>query len=569
VHVWPGSEWLLLGVAAAAPTDRLAVDTDLVVNEIFYRGDDTQLEFVELLNRSDKRVDLSSFQISDSRRKPVRIAEVTAWIEPGGHAVLVKSGEAFDNRFPFSNRIELAGWPTLNNSGDAVLLWQNGVVTDSVEYFASWGGNDVSLERLDPAGPSDVATNWAESIDRSGGTPGLVNSVFSRDEVAPRVIFCQEQIDGSLAVYFSEPIDPESVVPSAFQLDTGVFPVSAHLDESLQTAILQLETLKHAVQVIVRGVSDPSGNLVTPEEIDIAWLARTGDLVINEIMYEPLSDDFDGRPNQTEYVELIVRSDRPIALRGLELTGPIRENGHRDSTPLEGRRIALRRGSLVLVYALPNSGEDPLAAFEELPRSDPDLILMPIASRSLSFGNNGDTIRLALENGDEIDEVNYSPPWHLPERIDTRGVALERIAPNGPSTQPENWSSSVDPSGGTPGRRNSIESTPNPGPRSSVLTVTPSPFSPDADGFGDTVTITVNIDHPTGVLRAWIFDVGGRTIRELVQAAPVGQSSHWIWDGRNNEGELQNRGVYIVLVEVTNLRAGYLIRDKKPVVLYR
>ncbi len=51
---------------------------------------------------------------------------------------------------------------------------------------------------------------------------------------------------------------------------------------------------------------------------------------------------------------------------------------------------------------------------------------------SLSLASTDDAVYLADSTGATIDSFFYDENWHNPNIIDTRGIALERIAPNGP-----------------------------------------------------------------------------------------------------------------------------------------
>jgi hypothetical protein len=81
------------------------------------------------------------------------------------------------------------------------LLNHQGAILDEVNYSADWhfklldNAEGVSLERIDPAGPSQQAGNWHSAASTAGfGTPGYQNSQFKNQqtidaaiEVMPRV----------------------------------------------------------------------------------------------------------------------------------------------------------------------------------------------------------------------------------------------------------------------------------------------------------------------------------------------------------------------------------------------
>lgn len=132
-----------------------------------------------------------------------------------------------------------------------------------------------------------------------------------------------------------------------------------------------------------------------------------------------------------------------------------------------------------------------------------------MSGASLGLRNEGDLIHLQYGRH-TIDSVYYDPSWHQAGVRDATGLSLERLLPEGPSNDPASWTSSPDPSGGTPGRPNAarLQTTP-PLPEQPDLEVTPSPFSPDGDGIDDVTVIRFRL--PTA--GAWYAPVSS-TVRD-------------------------------------------------------
>jgi hypothetical protein len=65
------------------------------------------------------------------------------------------------------------------------LIDPSGFVIDSVSFSPSWHNPNVtdntgrSLEKINPALPSNIARNWTTCAQSIGGTPGKLNSVFT------------------------------------------------------------------------------------------------------------------------------------------------------------------------------------------------------------------------------------------------------------------------------------------------------------------------------------------------------------------------------------------------------
>jgi hypothetical protein len=148
---------------------------------------------------------------------------------------------------------------------------------------------------------------------------------------------------------------------------------------------------------------------------------------------------------------------------------------------------------------------------------------------------------------------------------DATGIALERRDPAGPSSADSNWSSSLDTRGGTPAEANSVSLAGNPTPRSGGLEVT-SPFAPDD---GQAAQIHYRLRAEAALVRARIFDGGGRMIRDIEAGRFSGASGTMVWDGRGGSGERLRAGIYIVLIEAVDAQGGTTEAYRAAIVLAR
>jgi hypothetical protein len=73
-----------------------------------------------------------------------------------------------------------------------------------------------------------------------------------------------------------------------------------------------------------------------------------------------------------------------------------------------------------------------------------------------TLNNDGDNITLRNPLYRTIDSVKYALDWYRDADKQEGGWSLEMIDPNNVCGEGENWAASEDPSGGTPGRQNSI-----------------------------------------------------------------------------------------------------------------
>jgi hypothetical protein len=159
------------------------------------------------------------------------------------------------------------------------------------------------------------------------------------------------------------------------------------------------------------------------------------DVVIDEIMADPVP--LIGLPN-SEWIELKNTGSAPVNLQNWRIG---------DATSISGAfpNYTLRPDSFVIVCS---SGS--LAALSALGSA--------IAVTSFpSLDNDGDQLFLRASNGKTIHAVSYSINWHKNETKKEGGWTLEMIDTGNPCSGFSNWTSSISATGGTPGKKNSVD----------------------------------------------------------------------------------------------------------------
>jgi hypothetical protein len=164
-----------------------------------------------------------------------------------------------------------------------------------------------------------------------------------------------------------------------------------------------------------------------------------------------------------------------------------------------------------------------------------------------ALNNTGDIITLHDAAGRTMDSLQYDPSWHNPAFTDVAGRSLEKILPSLSSTDSRSWTTSLDISGATPGRENSVVA--NAPPRRVPLSFSPNPFSPDDDGADDAVLIRFDAPPGTVNMTLRVFDIRGRLVRRLLDNQPGGSEGTVVWDGRDDAGRRAHIGAYVVLLE--------------------
>ena len=545
---------------------------DIVVSEIMYAPPSMSSEFVELHNRSEKTVDLGTLQLADEGRDFTAIAPPLTPLAPDEYVVVVRNPGGFEAAFPSVDFLASEQWNALNNGGDTVVLRHGPSTTelDAVPYEPSWGGDeDRSLERIDPRGPSDHASNFASSTAQKGATPGAQNSRYAPDTAPPQPTFAEQADSMKATVVFDEPVQAKSVQPNAFQLGGTTITQATLQADSI--ARLSLEGQPTASSVVVRGVRDLVGNQLDEATLPFARRPEAEALAINEIMFDPLADDFDDRPNQVEYIELHNLAEHPISVNGLTLTDRPTEEGTADTIRV-GRQRTLLPGTFAVVAAAP-AGRMPVqesqlaAAFPGALLPPDSVVYLPVDANQLGLRNDGDLLRVHRRDRTIVAEIDYAPDWHAAGLAETKGTALERISVTASANTSDNWTSSTASAGGTPGAQNNTSlAPPNNAPQAADLRIQPDPFSIERDGA---TRIQYTLADVPNLVRVRIYDARGRRVRTLEEARLAGRSGELVWNGRDDAGDRVRIGPYVILFEGVRAENGTVTKLKETVVVAR
>lgn len=217
------------------------------------------------------------------------------------------------------------------------------------------------------------------------------------------------------------------------------------------------------------------------------------DVVIDEIMADP--SPMIGLPNN-EWLELKNTTTAPINLQNWRIGDATGQSGPMPS-------FTLQPDSFIIVCT--GSAVAAMTAFGAT-----------ISVTSFpSLDNDGDQLFLKAANGKTIHAVNYSSSWYQNEVKKDGGWTLEMIDPKSPCAGSANWKASIDISGGTPGKKNSIDAVNNDqtAPKLKKAFTT------------DNVTIILEFDEPVDSLKGatisnYAID-GGVVIINAVSLAPL------------------------------------------------
>ncbi|MEO6166561.1 MAG: lamin tail domain-containing protein [Chitinophagales bacterium] len=525
---------------------------DVIINEIMSDPDPAvglpAAEFTELFNQSDFPIDLTGWIFSDASSDQT-IPSFT--LLPDSFVILCDDGNAalFS---PYGSVIGLTTFPSLNNDGDDLTLKNAaGSVINTVSYSSAWYGDEVkadggwTLELIDPNSPCQGANNWIASNDAGGGTPGKKNSAFGAnpDIEAPYLISAallnastvqltfNESLDSAIAAQLSNyHIAPSREVLAVTVLTPDFTGVELLLNPAVDSNLVYTVT--------VNGLSDCSGNVIDSNnsaQFAIPGFIGEGDIVINEILFNPQSGGYD-------YLEIYNNSVKILDMKDLKIA----------STDISDSLVSVKAVTVESYLLFPQQylvlTENPVAIKQSYVTQNPDWFIdMDLPT----FNDDEGVVVLLNSDDDRLDQLHYSDSWQFALIDDVEGVALERINFNSPTQDSLNWHSAASTVGfGTPTYKNSQFNEPGTGDE---ITITPQAFSPDQDGFNDILSIGYNFDHPgyTGNIR--IFDEKGRQVTDLVHNALLSQSGSFTWDGITDKNEKAAIGIYIVHAEIFNL----------------
>ncbi|MFN0157427.1 MAG: lamin tail domain-containing protein [Bacteroidota bacterium] len=428
----------------------------VVVNEIMYAPASGEPEWVELYNTRSDSISLEDWLVSDNITTSKKLlTALDRRIPAGGYIILTKDSSGFVDIHPDieAQVIHVPAFPTLNNSGDAVVVYDHRtLVMDSVVYLPSWGGNNggKSLERIDPLGSSTAELNWGTS---RSSTPGKKNSLTQKDfdlaleAIIPQPLF---PVSGralslsvvirnaglaaspSLSVVLYEDVNNDSLAQQTERVDSGSISVLVPGD-SLVVLIGVGNPLAGSYRFIAKTRWMEDEDSVNNEVLTTIVVGYPrGSVRVNEIMYAPPA----GIP---EWVELLNVSPDTISLNVWKLGNRGTSRYVLTSLPvlLAPESLAVVTKDTALLYT----------AYGDIPGT----VIQSAALPTFLWSNTGDAVVLADNRNAVMDSIFYQPSWG-----GSGGTSLEVIDPLGDPQDSTNWISSADTAGATPGRKNSV-----------------------------------------------------------------------------------------------------------------
>ncbi len=424
---------------------------DLVINEIMFEPYDDEPEWFEVVNTSNKKINLSGWTIADEYRS-IKLPDTSFYLLPSEYLVISAKDnlESFYEEIPA--RILKVNLPSLNNLSDVVALYDHyHNKIDSVHYSKKWGGGKTfSLERISYNSDSNDSLNWQTCFSKTRGTPGKTNSLSYKlfdIELARLETDSSYVILGNSLAINATVVNKGRNKPADFQLTLFHDRNNNSLYETEEIIINQNYAFSSAedslkIRLVFDGLLPGKNNfqVVISEEMDeetennsltlsvdcIELRMNPGDIIVNEIMFAPVG-------NEEEWIELFNTTNKYISLRGIFICDNRSDfRWNKDNQKIKAKNFLVITRSFDSMEKYGKSGDF-------------------IECNFPSLNNNGDCVIIKDSLGRTITRLEYNSAWG-----GGNGKSLERVSTDTQANDSLNWKSSNSEIGATPWRTNSV-----------------------------------------------------------------------------------------------------------------
>jgi hypothetical protein len=449
--------------------------TSLVISEIMYHPARSNLAFVEIFNSQGEAQDLSGYQLSGS----VQFTFPSGTMLPGGgFAVVARDPNALETAYalsgvygPYTNNLP-------NGSGTVRLLSQAGAVFLEVNYSdqppwpvsADGAGHSLVLSR--PSYGEDSPVAWTPS-DAIGGSPGRIEPYTPEPLHQVRINEFLAHTDDpeldyvELYNYSASPLnlsgciltdDPETnrfVVPAGTTIPANGFvhftqvDLGFSLNAAGETLYLKAPNQQRILDTVRFGGQENGVSTGRCPDGSERWYRlsaktpgqpngsnRHNDVVINEIMYAPISLDDD-----EQYVELHNAGSKPVDLSGWKFVAGINYTFPPNTVMAPGGYLVVARNAarLQAIYPTLNAG-NLVGDFGGRLAHNGERLALAMPDTILSTNNSGVVTTTHIDI--VVEEVEYQNGGRWPRWADGGGSSLELMDPRADRRLAGNWADS-------------------------------------------------------------------------------------------------------------------------------
>ena len=263
------------------------------------------------------------------------------------------------------------------------------------------------------------------------------------DSIPPFVSSLKLVSSNELDVYFNEPVNQVIAEDplNYFELGEVGNPAEANRDNA-NAALVHLSFANpfpsgQPDSISIKNITDLANNqAIRSINYFLYYRAKQHDVVFNELMPDPSPNN---QLPEREYIELKNNTEFPINISNWSLSCG-------NSVALIPEAILLPDSFIVLC------NND---AFLDLEHLGNVVALAELSPSALI--NGGTTLSLSDKTGALIHAVSYTDKWYGNDSKKEGGWALEQIDPTNFCAGSNNWIASIDQTGGTPGRTNSVK----------------------------------------------------------------------------------------------------------------
>ena len=493
-----------------------------------------EFEYIELYNRTNQTIYLEDWTISDGSSS---VTLVDFPFFPQTYLLFCANG--IGSQYGIFNTYE-GTLPTLNNSGDAIVIKDNnGTVVDSINYTEAWYNNQEkadggwSLELKNINSPCNDASNWVVSTNQNGGTPGYENSVFTDNPNTdlPKIIESYLESDSIIHFIFDKSImngdiSIEPIIPFTYQIISGN--EIKMICSDIEIGINYTVEISNFNDCWTNTMADYGFNYSLPKQAEI------GDIIINEILFNPKS-------NGSDFIELVNVSSDVLSLNQVFIAN-ISDGITDNITPLSTKQILWYPNDYLV---LTKDSLDIIQDFSNYETGHFIELNLPL------YNNDSGTVIILNNENLTLDKFSYSEDMQFALIDDLNGKSLERLSFLQPTQLVDNWHTGSENEGwGTPGYLNS--QTINPELKNDIYLSQPI-FSPNNDGYQDVLEITYQLINAEQVMDVNIYSSNGELVRELKDNFYPGKTGTIIWDGITDNNNKADIGSYIIGIAVFDL----------------
>jgi hypothetical protein len=304
----------------------------------------------------------------------------------------------------------------------------------------------------------------------------IVVQAYVPDVTPPTVQAVSAVAPNAVDVLFNEPVDAATAqTVTNYVVNNSVgSPASAIRDANTNLVHLTFASnLPNGVNntITINGVKDLAGNAISNGTATFSfYIPQRYDVVMDEIMADP--SPVVNLPD-AEYIELKNVSGKALNLQGWKIATSTTTSAAFGSYILPADSFLIVTGTSSVSLLAPYGRVMGVTSFPALT-------------------NDAATLSLISKEGVTIHSVSYNTTWYKNEVKSNGGWSLEMIDTHNPCNGSDNWTSSTDPRGGTPGAKNSVDAA-NPDKTAPALI---------RAAATDSVTIILTFSEPVDSLKA-------------------------------------------------------------------